>query len=448
MSDFKRFLENAGRVKPSERQLRRLRETPFYAFFHFGPNTFTDKEWGNGQEDPAVFNPTELDCDQWVEAIKAAGMKGAVITAKHHDGFCLWQTETTAHSIKSSPYKNGKGDIVKELSDACRRAGISFGVYLSPWDRNASCYGTEEYNDLYRAQLTELLTGYGEVFHVWFDGACGEGPNGKKQVYDFQSYIELVRRYQPKATIFKDDGPDLRWCGNESGSVRSSEWAVVPYELCPFCKKQTQGALIEGSLDGIYNCDCDLGALENIACASGLCFAPSEIDMSIRPGWFYHAEEEPYSLERLFKTYLNSVGGNTTFNLNIPPMPNGKLDERDVERLKELGEKIETSFKTNLCENAKISRTDFGDYQSEYLVELGEEKEISYFEIMENIAEGQRVSSFRIVCRADGYWEKSIENYTTVGSRRICEKHTKCDAFKLIITSSRGRADIEKIAAY
>ncbi len=448
MSEFKRFLEGAGRVVPSPRQLKRLRETPFYAFIHFGLNTYTGLEWGTGKENPAVFNPTELDCDQWVETIKAAGMKGAVITAKHHDGFCLWQTETTLHSMKSSPYKNGKGDIVKELSDACRRAGISFGFYLSPWDRNASCYGTDEYNAFYRAQLTELLTNYGEVFHVWFDGACGEGNNGKKQVYDFESYIELVRKYQPNATIFKDDGPDLRWCGNESGTARSSEWAVVPRELCPFCQKQTEGGLLEGSLDGIYNCDSDIGSLENIAYSSGLCFAPSEIDMSIRNGWFYHPEEEPHSLERLFNTYLNSVGANTTFNLNIPPMPNGRLDDRDVKRLKELGEKIENSFKTDICKNAKISRTDFGDYQSEYLVELGEEEQISFFEIAENIALGQRVSSFRIICRSGGYWEKSLSNYTTVGSRKICAKNVKCDAFKIVITSSRGRANIEKIAAY
>ena len=448
MIELEKFLENAGKVKPTARQLERLRETSFYAFIHFSPNTYTGLEWGTGKEDPAIFNPTELDCDQWVEAIKSAGMKGVVITAKHHDGFCLWQTETTEHSIKNSPYKNGKGDVVRELAEACRRGGIKFGFYLSPWDRNAACYGTDEYNDFYRAQLTELLTNYGEIFHVWLDGACGEGPSGKKQVYDFESYFELVRKYQPNATLFKDDGPDLRWCGNESGTARASEWAVVPYELCPFCEKQTDGKLMEGSLDGIYNSNKDIGTLENIMYSEGLVFAPSEFDMSIRPGWFYHPEEEPHSLDRLFNTYIGTVGSNATFNLNIPPMPNGRFDPRDVERLKELGEKIRTEFAVNLCEGAKITCTHTSPTQSEYLVELGETKKIRYFEFAENIANGQRVAAFRIVCRYNGNWERYGSSYTTIGNRKICADKNECDAFKVIITSSRGRAEIEKIAAY
>ncbi len=448
MVDLKSFLENAGKVQPSERQYKRLTETPFYAFVHFGPNTYTGLEWGTGEEDPAIFNPTDLDCDSWVEAIKSAGMKGAVITAKHHDGFCLWQTATTEHSIKNSPYKNGKGDIVREFSDACRRGGIEFGFYLSPWDRNASSYGTAEYNDLYRAQLTELLTNYGEVFHVWFDGACGEGPNGKKQVYDFESYFELVRKYQPNATMFKDDGPDLRWCGNESGSARASEWAVVPHELCKYCEKQTEGALLEGNLEGISNTDKDLGTLENIIVSKGLCFAPSEIDMSIRPGWFYHPQEEPHSLERLFDTYLNSVGGNTTFNLNIPPMPNGRFDPRDIKRLKELGDKIRENFSENECVGAKITRTDINEYQCEYFVEFSEEKAVKFFEFGEDIKKGQRVSSFRIVYRKDGRWQPCLGNYTTIGFRKICNESVQCDAFKLVVTGSRGRPEIEKICAY
>ncbi len=448
MISFNEFIENAGRVKPTARQLERLRETQFYAFIHFSPNTYTGLEWGTGKEDPAIFNPTELDCDQWVEAIKSAGMKGVVITAKHHDGFCLWQTATTEHSIKNSPYKNGKGDVVRELAEACKRGGIKFGFYLSPWDRNAACYGTDEYNDFYRAQLTELLTNYGEVFHVWLDGACGEGPSGKKQVYDFESYFELIRKYQPNATIFKDEGPDLRWCGNESGTARASEWAVVPYELCYFCEKQTEGKLVEGSLDGIYNNNKNIGTLENIMYSEGLVFAPSEFDMSIRPGWFYHPEEEPHSLERLFNTYVSTVGGNATFNLNIPPMPNGKFDPRDVERLKQLGEKIRTEFAVNLCEGVEITCNHINDTQSEYTVELGEKKKIKYFELAENIANGQRVAAFRIVCRFDGHWEQYGSSYTTIGNRKICVDENECDAFKVIITSSRGRAEIEKIAAY
>lgn len=448
MIDFGSFLEKAGRVVPTERQLRHLRETPFYAFVHFSPNTYTGLEWGTGKEDPAIFNPTELDCDSWVEAIKTAGMKGAVITAKHHDGFCLWQTETTEHSIKNSPYKNGKGDIVREFADACRRGGIKFGFYLSPWDRNCELYGTDAYNDFYRAQLTELLTNYGDVFHVWFDGACGEGPSGKKQVYDFESYFELVRKYQPNATVFKDEGPDIRWCGNESGSARVAEWAVVPWELCYFCEKQTEGKLFDGELKHIYNSDKDIGTLENIMYSSGLVFCPSEIDMSIRPGWFYHPEEEPHSLERLFNTYLRSVGGNTTFNLNIPPMPNGKFDPRDIVRLKELGDKIRSSFAVDFCENAKVTRTSLGGYQCEYLVELDEEKDINFFELEEDITQGQRVESFRILRRKDGFWDKVYSNYTTIGNKRIIEEDVQCDAFKIVVEASRGEPIISKIAAY
>ncbi len=448
MSEFFKFIENAGKVVPTERQLRHMKETPFYAFIHFSPNTYTGLEWGTGEEDPAIFNPTELDCDSWVEAIKSAGMKGAVITAKHHDGFCLWQTETTEHSIKNSPYKGGKGDVVRELAEACRRGGIEFGFYLSPWDRNSKYYGTDKYNDFYRAQLTELLTNYGKVFHVWFDGACGEGPDGKKQVYDFESYFELIRKYQPDATIFKDDGPDIRWCGNESGSVRAAEWAVVPYELCGFCEKQTEGALLEGELKNAYNSDKDIGTLDNIMYSSGLVFCPSEIDMSIRPGWFYHPEEEPHSLERLFRTYINSVGGNTSFNLNIPPMPSGRFDPRDIARLKELGDKIRSSFGENLCEGAKITRTATGSTQCEYLVELDGEKEIRFFELEEDIAKGQRVSSFRIMSRKNGHWERVYSNYSTIGFKRIIEEDVCCDAFKIIVEASRGEALISKIAAY
>ena len=448
MTDIKTFLENAGKVVPSERQLRHLKETPFYAFIHFSPNTYTGLEWGTGEEDPAIFNPTDLDCDSWVEAIKSAGMKGAVITAKHHDGFCLWQTETTEHSIKNSPYKNGKGDVVRELADACRRGGIKFGFYLSPWDRNSEYYGTDKYNDFYRAQLTELLTNYGEVFHVWFDGACGEGPDGKKQIYDIESYFELIRKYQPGATVFKDDGPDIRWCGNESGSVRAAEWAVVPYELCGFCEKQTEGKLLEGELKNAYNSDKDIGTFDNIAYSEGLVFCPSEIDMSIRPGWFYHPEEEPHSLERLFRTYINSVGGNTAFNLNIPPMPSGRFDPRDIARLKELGDKISSSFAVDLCKGATVTRTAINSTQCEYLVELDGEKNISFFELEEDITKGQRVSSFRIQRRKRGHWDAVYSNYSTIGFKRIIEEDVCCDAFRIIVEASRGEALISKIAAY
>ena len=443
------FIKQAAHVKPSANQLRLLTETPFYAFIHFSPNTFTGLEWGTGDEDPSIFNPVNLDCDGWCRAIKSAGMKGAVITAKHHDGFCLWQTKTTDHSMKSSPYKNGKGDIVGELSDACRRHGLKFGFYLSPWDRNSKLYGTDEYNDFYKAQLTELLTSYGEIFHVWFDGACGEGANGKKQIYDFDGYFELIHKYQPNATVFNDKGP-IRWCGNESGSSRYAEWSVVPSELCPNCEIQTSPGPFSGELSFMYNTDGNIGSLSNIMYSKGLVFAPSEVDMSIRPGWFYHEDEEPHSLDRLFDTYLRSVGGNTTFILNIPPKPDGTFDERDVKRLKELGDKIRESFSVNLAEGKKITVTPYcnSDTQCTVDIELEKEEKIRFLEFCEDIAEGQRIESFTVQMPKNGGWENLFEG-TTVGAKRIVELGgIAADRLRIFVTASRDKPIFGKIAVY
>ena len=445
MKSFTTFLHQAAHVRPSAVQLSRLRENPFYAFIHFSPNTYTGLEWGLGNEDPAIFNPTELDCDGWVEAIKSAGMTGAVITAKHHDGFCLWPSAYTEHCIRNSPYKNGKGDIVREFADACRRGGIRFGFYLSPWDRNSKYYGTDAYNDYYKKQLTELLTGYGEVFHVWFDGACGEGPNGKKQEYDFDGYIELIRKYQPGATIFNDHGPDIRWCGNEAGSARYAEWATVPQELCPFCKEtQTGPGPLSGDLSHMYNTDQDIGSLSNILYSRGLVFCPSEIDMSIRKGWFYHPQEEPHSLERLFDTYLRSVGGNTTFNLNIPPMPNGKFDARDVARLKELGDLIRHEFAVNLAADAAVEREETGDGQCRITLTFPEVHTIHYVVLAEQIAQGQRVESFRIHLPG----ARALYEGTTIGNRKICRLHTKTDRLVIHITAARDTVLLDPVEVY
>ena len=308
MEALEKFMEEAAHVVPSPRQ-RQWFDTEFYAFVHFGVNTFTDREWGLGNEPEAIFNPEKLDCDQWVRAMQSAGMKGMVLTAKHHDGFCLWPSKYTEHSVKNSPFQ---GDVVKQASDACRRAGLKFGVYLSPWDRNNPLYGTPEYNDYFCRQLTELMTNYGELFCVWFDNACGEGPNGKKQVYDFPRYIELIRKYQPNAVIFNDFGPDVRWCGNEAGSPRQAEWSVVPTEMCPNSPVQTgPGPLAaHGDITGTFNTDQLTGSLSQILFSRGLVYAPCEINMSIRPGWFWHENEDPHPLERLFCTYLKSVGAN------------------------------------------------------------------------------------------------------------------------------------------
>jgi len=430
--EYREFMDAAASVVPSPRQAAHL-DTEFFAFVHFTVNTYTDLEWGLGNEPESVFNPVELDCDQWVEAVKSAGMKGLILTAKHHDGFCLWPSRYTEHSVKNSPWKNGKGDVVRECADACRRGGIKFGVYLSPWDRNAQCYGSEAYNDYYCNQLTELLTEYGELFEVWFDGACGEGPNGKKQVYDFERYIALIRKYQPNAVIFNDAGPDVRWCGNEAGTGRHAEWAVVPRELCFRAEVQTGAGpdAERGTLDGIYNTDPNVGAFSQIRYSRGLCFAHSEFDMSIRPGWFYHAKEEPHSLERLMHTYITSVGGNGVFNLNIPPMPNGKFDERDVARLKEFGEALREAYGKELP--AALTVTPVSDTQCTLKLKLPRKHKVSYVMLEEDLSVGQRVETFTVKAGS-----RELVHGTTIGHKRICRISAETDEITVDITSARA----------
>ncbi len=413
------FFREAAQVKPSRNQLNWF-DMEFYAFVHFGPNTYTDREWGDGTEDEKIFNPEKLDCDQWVEAIKAAGMKGMVLTAKHHDGFCLWPSQYTEHSVKNSPCRK---DIVKEAALACRRGGIKFGFYLSPWDRNSKYYGTPAYNDYFCNQLTELLTQYGDIFYVWFDNACGEGPNGKKQVYDFPRYFDLIHKYQPEAVIFNDFGPDIRWCGNEAGTARHAEWAVVPSELCHYSKVQTgPGPLAqEGSLSYLYNTEKELGTMANILYSKGLVFTPSEIDTSIRPGWFWHQEEEPHSLERLFAVYLSSAGGNACLNLNIPPNKEGLFDERDVKRLKELGTLLKQEFGKEIP--ASVNKEEGGGpTQPVYRITTEKpQKNIRYVVLQEDIAQGQRVESFRILAEFASGSQYPLYQGTCIGHKKICQ---------------------------
>ena len=425
------------------------------AFFHFGINTFTGREWGDGTESPEIFNPTELDCRQWIRAIKAAGFKAAILTAKHHDGFCLWPSKYTEHSVKNSPWKNGKGDVVAEAAEACRKGGIKFGFYLSPWDRNSPYYGTDEYNDYFCNQLTELLTNYGPIFHVWFDGAIGSDGKNKKQVYDFERYISLIRKYQPDATIFNDHGPDVRWCGNESGTARPAEWAVVPSELCYRAEIQTGPMPLAGDLSLIGNSDKDLGRLENILYSKGLVFCGSEIDMSIRDGWFWHKNEEPKSLERLFDTYINSVGANCGFILNVPPTTDGLIDERDVVRLKELGDKIRTEFGENKAVNAEIkvvSESDNG--QSVIDIVLPEKTKIKYVVFQEDLTKGQRVEAFRLYAKNDSDQMQDCYVGTCIGHKKICPIHiyaqseVNTDVIRLYITASRANAIFRSIELY
>ncbi|MBQ6420624.1 MAG: alpha-L-fucosidase [Clostridia bacterium] len=441
------FLEQTANVRPNPNQLRLLRETPFYVFVHFSPNTFTGLEWGTGKEDPAVFNPTALDCEQWARAIKDAGAAGMVLTAKHHDGFCLWQSAYTEHCMKNSPYKNGKGDVVREAADACRKFGLKFGFYLSPWDRHEKTYGTPAYNEFYKNQLRELLTNYGEIFHVWFDGACGEGENGKKQVYDFEGYIDLIRKYQPKATFFNDAG-EVRWCGNESGSTGNAQWSVVPHELCFFNKEiQTGRGPMQGALKGIYNYDAELGAMSANWYSEGLVFSPAETDMSIRPGWFWHPDEEPHSLDRLFDTYLRTVGGNTTFNLNVPPTNEGLFDGRDVKRLHELGEKLRAAFGKDLAENAAVTVEHLSPTQPEIILRLPEKTDLHYIELQEDIAKGQRVELFYVYTE-DGPNARSVLSGTTVGNKRIIPVSLSVDYLKIAVRAARGPVEDLTVCLY
>ena len=431
-------------VVPSRRQLA-YQATEFYAFFHFGMNTYTNREWGDGTEDPAIFNPTEFDADQWISAAKSAGMKGVILTCKHHDGFCLWPTKYTKHSVVSSPWKNGSGDVVREVSDACCRYGMKFGIYLSPWDRNQTCYGSgKEYDDYYLGQLTELLTGYGDIFSVWLDGACGEGPNGKKQVYDWERYYACVRKYQPDACICVC-GPDIRWCGNEAGDVRASEWSVVPAQtaLAESVQERSQQSDDEEFRQRRITSDMeDLGSRKVLEGEKDLIWYPAEVNTSIRPGWFYHSAEDDQvkSMEELIHIYVGSVGGNGTFLLNIPPMPNGLLCEKDVQRLTEFGQWQKKAFSRNLSENAVIlvSSEDAGHpvcnltvdtidtwYQPEIsrkpvelVFTLKKAERVGYLVLKEAIQYSQRVEAFEVGVKGDGDWEK-VYTGTVIGYKKI-----------------------------
>src|SRR5215831_98768 len=311
---------------PSARQLR-WHELEFYSFVHFTVNTFTDKEWGYGDEDPAIFNPTDFDARQIVRVAKEAGMKGLILTAKHHDGFCLWPSKFTEHSVKNSPWKNGHGDVVKEISEACRRHGLKFGVYLSPWDRNRADYGTPSYITYYRNQIRELLTGYGPIFEIWFDGANGGdgfyGGAKEKRVIDRKTFYhwpetwQLVRGLQPGTCIWSDAGPDARWVGNESGVAGQTCWATL--NRADFAPGQADSKrLSSGDRPGTD-------------------WVPAECDVSIRPGWFYHSKDDDKvrSPQNLLELYFKSVGRGASLLLNVPPDRRGQIHENDVQALRE-----------------------------------------------------------------------------------------------------------------
>ena len=449
---------------PSERQLL-IEQMEFYAFVCFNMNNFTDKEWGDGKEDPAWFNPTACNPEQWAESAVAAGMKGLLLVAKHHDGFCIWPSAYTEHSIKNSPYKDGKGDLVRETADACRKYGLRLGVYLSPWDMNCPLYGQgKAYDDYFCNQLTELLTGYGDVFCVWFDGACGEGPNGKKQVYDWNRYYALIRELQPNACI-SICGPDVRWCGNEAGHTRESEWSVIPtafYTPEEVAAKSQQSDTTAFREKSINNRDSDLGSRAFLEGAKGYRWYPSETDTSIRPGWFYHAHEDDKvrSTETLLDIWYRTVGGNSMLLLNIPPDKRGLFHETDVQRLREMGEYIRKTFAVNLAENAQFTaacddgyhtadalKTDSydayykpfdGENTAVLTVTLPKPCDVTHVVIKEHIPMGQRVEKFVVEAKnPDGEWVKTAEG-TTIGRKKIAKfdaVHT--DSIRIHITDSR-----------
>ncbi|MBD5526879.1 MAG: alpha-L-fucosidase [Lachnospiraceae bacterium] len=462
--------ERLTQIVPHERQFR-FQQLEFYAFIHFTVNTFTDREWGDGSESPLIFNPEKLDPEQWVKAVKSAGMRGLILTCKHHDGFCLWPSQYTRHTVAASPWKNGQGDVVKETADACRKHGIKFGVYLSPWDRNSSLYGQgKAYDDFFVGQFTELLTGYGEIFSVWFDGACGEGPNGKKQYYDWERYYGVIRELQPNACI-SVCGPDIRWCGNEAGHTRVAEWSVVPERARDseiVSEKSQHCDDAEFRQRKVDARDSDLGSRAVLENEDKLIWYPAEVNTSIRPGWFWHASEDDKvrSLEELVHIYNNSVGGNATFLLNIPPTRNGLFHENDTMRLAELGEYIRNMFRVNLLEDAVLS-CDSGDIEaaraddySEYYIpskgrttaeivaKWNSPVNIGCIVLKENILCSQRVESFTVEAELDGEFAE-IYRGTVIGYKRIVPlENIVTSRIRIRITDSRTEPTLAFLGIY
>lgn len=469
MRTEKEQIRYAAGITPSKRQLA-WQQLEFYAFAHFGMNTFTNREWGDGTEDPALFNPDAFDADQWVEAVKSAGMKALLLTCKHHDGFCLWPSAYTEHSVKNSPWKEGTGDVVWEVSEACKRGGIKFGVYLSPWDRHDARYGKgKEYDDYFVNQLTELATNYGDIFCFWFDGACGEGQNGKKQIYDWPRYYKVIRDLQPDAVI-NICGPDVRWCGNEAGHCRKSEWSVVPAGLRD---AERTAAKSQKSDDGKFSRkydskDEDLGSREMIRDVEELVWYPSEVDTSIRKGWFYHPSEdnEVRTADELLHIYLDAVGANASLLLNLPPDTHGRIAEADCKSLKELGNKINEIFAHEVTDKAQITcetedkaypvsnaadgredtffKASEGQEANTITLQFEEEQQISCVVLGEYLPCGQRIESGEIL--ADG---RKIADFTVVGHKRICcFAPVKAKNLVIKITESRTEPTLRLLGVY
>ncbi len=411
-----------GRPRPSPAQLTWQRDE-LALFLHFGVNTFTDREWGDGTETPAIFAPEALDCAQWTRTAQAAGAKALILTAKHHDGFCLWPTETTRHSVASSPWRGGDGDLVREFTDACRVAGLRAGLYLSPWDRNHPTYGdSPRYNAVYRAQLTELLTRYGPIHEVWFDGANGEGPNGKRQEYDWPATWALVKQLQPESVIFSDAGPDVRWIGNEIGVAGETNWSTVDPRIVPrpgMEGEEVMRSLREGDRDGTV-------------------WRPGETDVSIRPGWFWHPAEDARvrTPENLKQLWFTSVGRNSKLLLNVPPTRRGLLHETDVRHLAELRDRLDACFANDVTSGLARRWRVQGATSAELELTLPRAETIRALDLRERIEHGQRVAAFTVSGRVDGAWRVLVAG-STIGYRRATRLDpVTADALRLEITDA------------
>ena len=467
------IIAKAAHVTPSPRQMA-WQEREFIAFTHFGMNTFTDREWGDGKESPSLFNPTALDARQWARVVRDAGMKMIIVTAKHHDGFCLWPTKYTGHSVRNSPWRDGKGDVVGEIAAACKEFGLKFGVYLSPWDRHEPCYGdSPKYNEHFRNQLRELLTNYGTVDEVWFDGACGEGPNGKRQVYDWQSYYKLIRELAPQAVI-AIMGPDVRWVGTETGVGRETEWSVLPdiaKDVDSIASRSQQNPV-----DGAFNpgdlMQADLGSREKLRSARTLVWYPAETDVSIRPGWFYHGNQDLQvkSPGELVDIYYSSVGRNGQLLLNIPPDRRGLIHENDVSHLMGMKTILDRTFAVNLCSGAKVKATSARkSYPAVYASDRSnatwwmpaegafapslewtfpEARTFDCLLLQERIQIGQRIEKFRLEAWSGGTWKEVVRG-TTVGYKRLLRfPAVTSTRVRLVIDESRTSPTLSTVGLF
>ena len=459
-------------VVPNERQLNYL-ELEYYNFIHFGMNTFTGSEWGTGDEDPDEFNPEEIDTDQWCEALKASGSKGVIITAKHHDGFCLWQTDTTEHSVKNSSWMNGQGDVVKMLSESCEKYGLKMGIYLSPWDMNAESYGdTEAYNKFYMDQLRELLSGEygpdfdddgkGEIFCVWMDGARGEEVPADFE-YKMDEWEDLIWTLQPDC-VAANLGSDVRWVGNEAGIARESEWSVVSEGDAASQQQQTSEEDAE-RLQSVSAEAEDKGSRELLAKYRDLVFYPAETDVSIRKGWFYHWNQSPKSLDHLMQIYFTSVGGNSSLLLNVTPDKDGLIPNKDVKRLKELGDAVaetmaveaqvesisvgyavngaETMVEKDALDNLLNDGRDGYTFEDEeYILDfnLGEPISVGRIDLREDLRSSQRVELFEVWVKDGGGNWVLIGDSTVIGNRRtlLFEDCPVTSQVRIVIRQSRS----------